>query len=87
MSPLFKITSFDRKSLEDPRNFCKAPDVISYIRDTGNYLKIWTHLFEADDAFPEITYGLGGNHGAKESVEIFRGEGSGVFPHPLCRVQ
>lgn len=54
MAPLFKITSVNRKSVEESLNFLKASGGISYIRDTGNYLKVWTHLFEAKEAFLEI---------------------------------
>lgn len=54
MAPLFKITSVDGKSVEESLNFPKAPGGISCISDTGNYLKVWTHLFEAKEAFLEI---------------------------------
>lgn len=48
LGPLFKLASIDRKSVEDPNNFPNAPG------DTGKYLKVGTHLFDAKDLFPEI---------------------------------
>lgn len=35
LSPLFKLTSVDGKSVEDLRNFPEAPRVITFIKDTG----------------------------------------------------
>lgn len=35
---LFKVAPFDRKSLEDSRNFANALGVIAYVRDIGKYL-------------------------------------------------
>lgn len=48
---LFKLSTVDGKSVEDPNN---DPGVISCIRDTGSYLKVWAHVFKAKDAFPDI---------------------------------
>lgn len=28
--------------------------MITCVRDIGNYLKVWSHLFEAKEAFPEL---------------------------------
>lgn len=51
---LFQMNEVDGKSTEDPRNFPKAPGVITCVRDTGAYLRVWSHLFEAKEAFPNI---------------------------------
>lgn len=42
---LFKMTSVDGESVEDPRYFPKAPGVITWIRDTGRGLNGWHHLW------------------------------------------
>lgn len=54
LGPLFKITSINGKSVEDPRNFSKALGMITCVRNMGNYLKVCSHLFEANDVFPEL---------------------------------
>lgn len=51
---LYKINKVDGKTTEDPRNFPKAPGVITCVRDTGSFLKVWSHLFEAKEPFPNI---------------------------------
>lgn len=40
--------------MEDSNNFPNAPEGISCIRDTRKYLRVWSHMFEAKDAFPDI---------------------------------
>lgn len=42
------------KSIEDPRNFPDAPGVVTFVRDTGGYLKVWAHFFEVKEAFTNI---------------------------------
>lgn len=44
----------DGKSIEDPRNFPNAPGVTTCVRDTGTYLKVWGHLTEAKETFPNM---------------------------------
>lgn len=41
---LIKMTSEDSKYVEDPRNFPGAPGVITCVRDTGSYVRVWTHM-------------------------------------------
>lgn len=48
---LFKCTSVDGMSTEDPSNFPGAPGVITLIRNTGEKLKLWDHLLSED---PEL---------------------------------
>lgn len=52
------MTTVDGNSVEDTRNFPKAPGVITFVRNRagrgGGYLDLWYHLFEAKDMFPEI---------------------------------
>lgn len=45
------MTSVESKSIEYHRNFPQAPGVVTCIRDTGEYLKMSCHLYEAKDAF------------------------------------
>lgn len=54
MKPLFKCTSVDGKTTEDPHNFSNAPGVITLIRNMGGGLKVWEHLDAARSAFEEI---------------------------------
>lgn len=54
MGSLFKLASVDGISVEDHNNFPNAPRVISCIRDTRKYFRMWSHIFEAKDAFPDI---------------------------------
>lgn len=49
------MSSVDGKSVEDPRNFPNYPGVITCIRDTGAYLKAWSHVAEAKEAFSNMT--------------------------------
>lgn len=42
------------KSVKGPRNFPNAPCVITCVRDTGCYLKVWSHIFKAKETFPNI---------------------------------
>lgn len=51
---LFKISSIDGKSVEDPNNFPRPPGVTTLIRDTSKYINVWVHLFEAREAYPGI---------------------------------
>lgn len=44
LRPLFKVTSFDGKSMEDLSNFPKVPGVIICISDTCRVLKVWDHF-------------------------------------------
>lgn len=54
LGSLFKITFINGKSMEDSCNFHKALGMITCIRDMGIYLKVCSHLFEANDVFPEL---------------------------------
>lgn len=54
LRPLFKYTSMDSKSMEDTRNFPKAPGVTTLIRNMRGNLKVCDHLAEARDTFPNI---------------------------------
>lgn len=46
---LFKMTSVNGKSVEDPRNFPKEPGHITWFRETGRVLKAWDHLLGAGE--------------------------------------
>lgn len=48
---LFKCTSVDGKSMEDPLNFPKIPGEITLIRNMGGNLKVFGYLVEAKSAF------------------------------------
>lgn len=48
------MDTVDDKLVEDPRNFPHAPGVITLVRDTGGYRKVWIHLSEAKKAYPKI---------------------------------
>lgn len=54
LGPLFKLTSVDGQSVEDPRNFPKAHGITTCIRDSGRNLKVWYFLEECKDVFPDI---------------------------------
>lgn len=49
---LFKVSSVNRKSVEDARNFHNASGVITRFREVE--LEVWDHLSEAKNAFPGI---------------------------------
>lgn len=40
--------------MENPKNFAGTPGIITRIRERRMYLKVWCHVFDAKDAFPEI---------------------------------
>lgn len=51
---LFKCSTVNSKSTEDPRNFPDDPGRITLLRNTGENLKVWDHLADAKDAFHNI---------------------------------
>lgn len=69
------------KSTEDPRNFLKATSIIPCVRDTGGYLNVWNHLFEAKDAFPDIRMIELGSPGLKKLIRLCAGRVT-VLLHP-----
>lgn len=50
---LFNLTSVDGKSTEDPRNFTKAPRVITLIRNSSGSFKVWDFNSATKEPFPE----------------------------------
>lgn len=54
LRPLFKYTSVDFPSIEDPRNFPCTPGVFNLIRNTGGRLKIWDMISAAKESFPRL---------------------------------
>lgn len=54
LDPLFKIASDEGRTVDYLRNFPHAPGVKACVRDTGRYINVWSHLFDAKDALPDI---------------------------------
>lgn len=54
LGPLFKFASIDGKSTEDPKNFPKAPGVITLISNSGHKLKVWDFLAASKKSSPNI---------------------------------
>lgn len=54
LGPLFKTILLDGRSVDDNRNFPKAAGVITTIQNIRRDLRVWDHLSEVRDAFPEI---------------------------------
>lgn len=78
---LYKMETIEGKNIEDPQNFPRAPGVITCIRETGNQLEVWNHLYEARAAFPNIRMFELENHNLKNLRQFCSGRVP-VLLHP-----
>lgn len=80
----FKMTLVDVESVEDARNFPKAPGVITWIRDTGRGLNVWVHLW-AKEAFPAIRMAEVGSLDLKKLQKFCTKRVSGYSPSHIIQ--
>lgn len=73
LSSLFKLTSVDFSSTEDPRNFPRAAEAITLIRNIGGNLIVWDHLAGAKDSFPQIKMDQIGSPDLKKMAQMCSG--------------